>query len=180
MLTGTVDSYDFEAPGSQILLGGSYAGGELIIEVPDHQSQTNAVSAGMIADVRVAVDARLSGATGSRWLSVQCRRQETSGNFYRFMVSPSTQQYLLHVLVNSGAGGQVFAQGTSTSIRTGEQVNRLEIICVGDSIVAIVNGVLIANVSDSTFTTGRIAVGIQANVAGLAGEARFDNLEIQQ
>jgi hypothetical protein len=66
------------------------------------------------------------------------------------------------------------------AIRRRTAVNHVELSCVGGSIVATVNGTIVASVRDATYRAGRMWTGASVDRDALAfGIAMFDNLMVR-
>lgn len=127
----------------------------------------------------IAVDARLIGETTRRTVSVGCRfASDSTGNRgYRLRVEPGAG---LFRLVREDGTRDIFLRRDSISqvIRRGNESNRIEITCAGNTITATINGTVVASVIDNTYTSGSLVIGVGARASGLTSEARFDNLLI--
>lgn len=64
---------------------------------------------------------------------------------------------------------------TSAEIRQGDATNRIRAVCDGSDLALFVNGELLADASDSTFSEGDIAL-TATSFEEVATEVRFDNL----
>ncbi|MGD9893470.1 MAG: DUF4397 domain-containing protein [Dehalococcoidia bacterium] len=127
----------------------------------------------------IAVDARLIGDTTRRTVSVGCRfGSDTTGNRgYRLRVEPGAGVFRL---VREDGTRDVFLRRdrVSPAIHRGNERNRLEITCAGNTITAAINGTVVTTVLDSTYGSGSLVIGVGARASGLTSEARFDNLVV--
>jgi hypothetical protein len=131
---------------------------------------------GRYTDTSVQVDARLVGPTEQRYLVVVCRDQGTSDSNYRLMIDPSRGAVSLNRW-DAGRQVQLTDWQVSPAVRTGNEVNHLELICNGSQIAALINGIQVAAVTDATYSQGQILllVGHAASTPSTV-EGRFDNL----
>ena len=152
---------------------------------------------GYFSDASIAVDARLVGPIGNRYIALACRDQQNiNSSEYRLEVITDDDAFRLdrwdngneNVLNNwqqslafVSANRYLIGWQASRAIRGGGQANRLELSCAGDTITARVNDVIVASVHDSTYTSGGMWIGA-ARFSDSPGtvEARFDNLVVTQ
>ena len=110
-------------------------------------------------------------------MSVGCRfnSDRTGNRGYRLRVEPAAGLYRL---VREDGTRDAFLRRDSLSpaIRRGNDSNRIEITCAGNTITAAINGTVVATVQDSTYASGALVIGVGARASGLTSEARFDNL----
>jgi hypothetical protein len=139
---------------------------------------------GTFGNFVMAIDARVLSPSDRRYVIVNFRVQSgqsgTSG-FYRFLLEPFTQRYSL---ARWDSGKQTLLAGgtkTSTAIKRGHEVNRIEIRTSGPSIEVLVNGTSLVQTQDSTYKDGFITIGAGAySDTPRTVEARFDNLVVTQ
>jgi len=93
---------------------------------------------------------------------------------YVFRVYPDAQRFTLSRRQETGVA-LLLDQG-ATIIRTGDVVNRLELICAGTTISGVVNGTIVGTVVDRAHATGSNRIG----VGGSGSIGRFDNLVVTQ
>lgn len=130
---------------------------------------------GTYSDSSLAVDARLTGDSWNRQISLGCRVQN-GGGYFAF-VTPRTQ----HVELFRGNGNDLASLATSVSpaVRRGGQPNHIELDCVGTTIAVAVNGTTVLVVQDDRYAQGTLNMALAFTFQpGLAGEARFDNLKV--
>ena len=65
------------------------------------------------------------------------------------------------------------------AIQFGGGSNHLELTCVGSTLTARINGMTVATVTDSTYASGRSALGV-SSVSNRPTAAYFDNLQVIQ
>jgi hypothetical protein len=124
-------------------------------------------------DCIIEVETWLVDGTDNNWHMVFCRWQDED-NYYAFGIS-ADGYYEIAKWVD---GKQtVFAEPTSSShINQGRDViNLIHIECIGSSLSLSVNGHLLADITDTPFTGGDIALGANA-LAGTFTEVAFDNI----
>jgi uncharacterized delta-60 repeat protein len=160
----------------------SYTGGEFSISKIDPQFERVPTSyvPGWFTDVTLAVDLRVVGPFQGRYVALGCRDTPSQGgsNQYRFSIDPEDGYYTLALWVQ----GQetILDEGASPAIRTGNQVNHIELSCIGTTISARVNGVTVTSVKDTTHGQGRLWIGTGVYRSSLPGtvDARFHNLQV--
>ena len=163
-------------------------GGEHGIETVDSSYQAPAVPVAVqtLQDVEVQVDARLVGEVDGRYITVACR-VTTSGDpnegftGYSLVVQPVASVFYLDrwqddepTALDSGE--------RADAIHPGNEVNSIELSCVGNRITARVNGVEGASVRDAALTEGLVTIGAGVFEDWLPAtvEARFDNLVVDR
>jgi hypothetical protein len=155
-----------------------YADGEYWLRNAEVATQSLAVPLDAV-NATIAVDARLIGDPSRRTVSVGCRfNSDSSGNRgYLLRVEPAAGLYRL---VREDGTRDAFLRRDSASpaIRRGNDSNRIEITCAGNTITAAINGTVVTTVQDSTYASGSLVIGVGARASGLTSEARFDNLLI--
>lgn len=154
-----------------------YVGGEYLIRRVD-ASFTGASTVqlpGQYADASIAVDVRLVGSTGERYVRLACREQTGPDSEYRFLLRPGTREFRLE---RWDRGRAVVLQDwrAAAAIRGGNEKNGMELSCMGATISASVNGTQVGSVLDDTYLRGTMELGLFG--AGSTAEARFDNLVV--
>jgi S1-C subfamily serine protease len=151
-----------------------YADGEYLIEVFESDLGAWASSGDRWADVVIDVDARQVSGPDDNQYGLLCRYQD-SDNFYEFDIS-GDGYYAIYL--NRAGEFKTLAPWTATSaIRQGESSNHLAVTCQGNRLALSVNGDLVAEAFDDTFSEGEVAM-----IAGTFGEpgvvVAFDNLQV--
>lgn len=133
----------------------------------------------MYADAAFAIDARLVGDPSGRWITVDCRRAGAGRSLSRYFlqVFPAQRAFRLQRTDNNASVGLV-GRTVSEAVRPGNEANRLELICVGSTIAARINGVLVASVEDAIYGAGQFSFVV--NATNETSEARFDNLVVSE
>jgi hypothetical protein len=137
-----------------------------------------------VADVAVAADVRLVGETDGRSVTLGCREGKAadgvSSAAYRLLVEPDARHVVLFRI--DGDESVVLAEERRVrDVNRGDDVNRIELSCVGETIGASVNGEVVLTAEDDTYAEGAVSLGLEVAVdtPGPA-EARWDNLEVRQ
>lgn len=128
------------------------------VEIPGNQRD-----ASMAIDVRAPV--------GIGVPALNCRQR---GELF-YQVSVDVQSRQLRITKGEPGVFNILVDDSSDLIRTGDQVNRIEIICAGSQITAMINGKEAGRLSDSSYSEGQLALGVRGQ-----GEVRFDNLFVTQ
>jgi hypothetical protein len=120
------------------------------------------------------------GESAQRWVQLACRQQPDGVSEYRFKFVPHTAQFQL-VRWDGSNEVQLTSWQISPAVHRGTERNRLDFECRGATISGRVNGVTVALVTDSTYSTGVswIGAGSYTDVS-LTAEARFENLLVTQ
>lgn len=130
-------------------------------------------------DLVIEVDAtQVSGpANNNNGYGVKCRVQPvgTGGDGYAFLIS-GDGYYSIHVV--SGGHYESLVDWTPTdAVRQGNATNHLRAICDGSHLALFVNGQLVGETEDTTYTSGDISL-IAVTLEPEATEVRFDNLVV--
>jgi hypothetical protein len=124
--------------------------------------------------VWLSVDARIVGPTTTRTVILQCRAAALNG--YQLEIEPDHSGFAVYRL-DAGRKTPIVRPGTSDAIRTGNQTNRVELGCVGNTITARVNGTVLGSAEDGTYPHGSAFLATAA--PGATSEVRFDNLLVK-
>ncbi|MEM8860238.1 MAG: hypothetical protein AAGD96_18070 [Chloroflexota bacterium] len=132
-------------------------------------------------DVIVTATARKINGPDDNAFGLICRYQDAN-NFYLFLIS-SDGYYAIgkvisssdEILYLSGGGEYQFSE----VIQQGVQENTIRGSCEGDTLTLTVNGILLESVTDSSFTSGDIGVGVTAYEIGTA-VVEFDDVRVIQ
>jgi len=158
-----------------------YIGGEYQVRLSSSAKAFRAVGANSVfGNLQVAVDARLAEGSEARWVGVACRLNPKDGTaqFYALLTVPATGQFAL-----SNFDGYRWVHlvpfQSSEAVRRGNASNHLELICVGSTIIARINGTEVASTLDRTYDSGYVAVVVGRD-EGIPVEARFDNLIVRE
>jgi hypothetical protein len=158
--------------------GRAYIQGEYGLAVLDPSGNFMATASlePILGDSSIAVDARLVNDPTSRVIVLGCRATPEN-DYYALGVTPTDGQFAI-VRSDSGQYTNIVNWQAAPAIRRGA-ANRLELHCVGTTILAMINGVIVASIQDNAYSEGRMWLGVTTR-GGLPGtaEARFDNLEV--
>jgi hypothetical protein len=127
------------------------------------------------ADFILEVETKLIDGTDDNWHQVEVRERDIN-NYYNFGIS-ADGYYEIFKVVN---GNQVslVAPTYSSYINQGVgAVNLIHIECIGSSLSLSVNGYLLTEVTDTTFSAGDIGLAA-SSLAGSFTEIAFDNLVV--
>jgi uncharacterized repeat protein (TIGR02543 family) len=131
------------------------------------------------ADLILEVQTELVEGTIDNWHSVGCRYQD-DGNYYEFSIS-ADGYYCIAKWVD---GESIYLLGAAQSsyVNTGVgAVNLIRVECIGTRLSLSVNGHLLGEVTDTTYSGGDIALA----ASGLSGspyytEIAFDNIVVSE
>jgi hypothetical protein len=153
--------------------------GGMVIGVTAPHSLFWTVNEATYSDTVIDVDAVLLDGSTNDNFGVICRYAD-SQNFYGFLISHDGYYGIFKML-----NGQMVLSGEnanldySEAIRLGGVVNHISAACQGDILKLTVNDVLLAEVRDSSFSSGQI--GLIAGAYETAGiKVLFDNLSVIQ
>ena len=158
-----------------------YIGGEYQVRLSSAAKPFRASGANSVfANLQVAVDARVAEGTEGRWVGIACRLNPKDGTaqFYALLMVPATGQFALSNFDGSRWVHLVPFQ-SSEAVRRGTASNHLELICVGSTLIARINGTEVASAQDRTYASGYVAV-VVGHDQDISTEARFDNLIVRE
>jgi len=128
-------------------------------------------------DFILEVETKLVGGTDDNWHTVVCRYQDTDNSYY---FQTSTDGY--YSIYKHANGNWVALESTTYSsyINQGvDAVNLIHIECIGSDLSLSVNGHLLWDGTDTTFTGGDILL-LTSAMAGTYTEVAFDNITITE
>ena len=123
------------------------------------------------------VETWLVGGTDNNWHLVECRLQDEE-NYYDFGISADGYYDILRVVNRNRIALAPLTYSSYINQGVGA-VNLIHIECIGSSLSLSVNGHLLEEVTDTTFTGGDIALTANA-LAGTFTEVAFDNIIINE
>ena len=154
-----------------------YEGLDIKVNTPNSLLWT--VTADQFRDTQIEVDGVLLGGPNDDTFGVICRYQDNE-HFYGFLLSHDGYYGIFKMdggnmlLADSQAGLKY-----SDAIRQGGVVNHIQAVCQGETLRLTVNGTLLSEVQDSSYTQGQM--GLIVGTYEIAGtEVFFDNLQIYQ
>jgi hypothetical protein len=164
------DQHQFACTNGEYRVSGVLTAGYALFLVPGRR----------YSNTSVAVDARLVSGFEQRQLMLFCRENDSHDAGYLFTVSPSLQRFTLGKRTN-GEWDERVRTLASDAIKPGGEVNRLELICSGDTITARANGVDLTSIRDTTYRSGWVRLGaVNSGDVPLPVDARFDNLVMSE
>jgi hypothetical protein len=130
-------------------------------------------------DVIINVQARQAGGPNDNAYGVICRYQSPE-NFYLFLISGDG--YYAIGKYQSGSSRITYLSGDgqyqySDVINQGIATNQMRVGCVGNELSLAVNGLPMATVTDPTFVTGDVGLGVSTFELGTA-VVEFDNIRV--
>lgn len=128
-----------------------------------------------LTDFILEVETRLVAGTDSNWHMVQCRYQD-SNNYYRFGTS-ANGYYFISKFVNRNWIDLASVTYSSYINQGVDAINLIRIECIGSNLSLSVNGHLLWQGTDDTFTGGDIVL-VASALAGTFTEIAFDNIVV--
>jgi hypothetical protein len=129
----------------------------------------------------ITVQVRQASGPNNNAFGVICRYQSPE-NFYVFLISGDG--YYAIGKYQSGTDQITYLTGDgqyhyifSDAINQGVATNQMRVSCVGNELSLTVNGIPLPPVSDPTFVTGDIGLGVSAFEVGTA-VIEFDNIQV--
>jgi CubicO group peptidase (beta-lactamase class C family) len=174
-----------------------YAAGHFVISVPAMALEPGGLAneayslvSSRYADVSVMADVQLSNPAGDQYVYVACRSQGASAQ-YRLVVFPASGLFEIVRWASVEARSVSLSGGLrpTAALRTGAELNRLELICRGRTIEARINNGRVASLNDSALDGGAVLIGVGQAAPGRgpgrptregSAEARFTRLVVTQ
>lgn len=130
-------------------------------------------------DVTISAQARQMSGPNDNAYGVICRYQNEE-NFYIFLISGDG--YYAIGKYQSGSNQVIYLTGEgqyqfSELINQGVATNLIQASCIGNELSLAVNGLPLASVTDPTFVTGDIGVGVSTFQLGTA-VVQFDDVRV--
>lgn len=157
----------------------AYWNGEYIIVVPTPGNYTIADLAGKtFGDLVLEVDARAVGPLNGGSYGLVFHKVATGGGIDEYFVQVDPQAGAARLVHWNGSQAlELLPMTPNAAIKKGEEVNHITIICKANLITLFVNGVQIAQVTDTGPVQG--SVGLRADAGTAQFEAHFDNFIIR-
>lgn len=151
------------------------AGGyEIMVNLPYQQIAANPGK--RFSDVVIEFEASLLAGPEDAYYGALCRYQDEA-NFYYLIVGADGYYSIGKIVANENTS--LTENGTSPAILPGQAENSLRAECDSDQLALYANGVLLARVQDSNFSSGY--VGLLAGTLDLPGaDIRFTNFYVTQ
>jgi hypothetical protein len=111
-------------------------------------------------DVAVEAVARAIRLSGQGRYGVGVRFKQGVGN-YHLRIEPDTQRWFLIRDHGLGKPFDTIKSGSSSAIKKGTEPNRLLLVAKGATLLAYVNGELMASVKDTTHSEGSVIIMVQ-------------------
>lgn len=159
----------------------AYDDGEFVIQtLTDDAGTWQAGIPGRYADATIAVDVRLAGDSSNRTVLIGCRSSGgmATSNEYVFSLRPDSGALAL-TRWNEGEPTTLEETVREDLVALGEGTNRMELACIGATIVATVNAEAVFTIDDDTYLDGGffLGAGVTEGEAGVV-DSRWDNLEV--
>lgn len=160
-----------------------YDNGEYDLQRVDPSLGRNVVATiggGQFSDTTTDVTARIVGDSANRQVELSCRFQENDSSQSRFSVEPGNRSFTL-ARWDGSTEHKLAGFDFNSAIHGGNEPNQLELTCAGSIISAKVNGVQVVTVTDTTYSSGTLRLGV-GDFAGMTEpvEARFSSLSVLQ
>jgi dienelactone hydrolase len=170
-----------------------YDGDNYVVSVPalgavdtTHPNELMTALPGTYADAALSADVQLANPAADQYVTLACRSQ-MAGSEYRFSVLPAAGQFAMARSIDLQQQYVTDGLQGSTTLRTADQTNHIELRCRQDRIEGLINGSAVWSVSDYTFSSGGLwfAVGqapATPNRPASSGivQAEFRNLVVTQ
>ena len=126
------------------------------------------------ADVVIDVDVTKAGGSDNNDFGITCRMKDLN-NFYFFEASSDGYAVIGMFLDNQMKYLSSEAMVQVNGINSGSTLNHMRAECIGSNLKLYVNGNLVAQVTDSTFTSGGDVGLIAGSFSDSGIDIRFDN-----
>lgn len=134
-------------------------------------------SAIVYTDARIEVDATKASGPDQNEHGLICRLNYDASTFYAGLIRSEGTYGIYNVTADSIDLIGMAAEGTSQHINRGEASNHIRFDCVGTTLTLYVNGQQLAQVTDSTYTSGETGLYVGTFETG-GVEILFDNFVV--
>ena len=118
-------------------------------------------------DMSVEVDATLNSGPDDALVGVSCRFSQANGG-YSFEISKKGF-YGIYIYDSTGSPSGLYENTLSPNTVNAIGSNHIEGICSGTTLTMVLNGVMLAQVNDSTIQTGEAGLIVRSGDSGTAG-----------
>jgi S1-C subfamily serine protease/predicted Ser/Thr protein kinase len=153
----------------------SYLNGSYVIDVYPEERIVWVYLGEDLDDVEISIDALMESPVGDSGHGILCRYQDEN-NFYGFDV---TEDGYIAIWKRTPSDYIFLYDWQYVRELDGYLQGRLTAICEGDYLALAVDGIILAEVYDSEYTSGDIGVFVETYTAGDTSVA-FDNFEVYQ
>ena len=153
---------------------------QMLVKVPNYDIWANP-GRSFDGDVRVEADATKVGGNADDDYGLICRYsgEPSAPNYYYFAISSDGFAVIGKMAAGENAYISSEQMNPSDAINQGMATNRLRADCIGSNLTFYVNGIQVASVSDSSYTSGD--VGFIAGTFDIpSAEFLFDNLVVSK
>ncbi len=119
------------------------------------------------SDVSIQVDVQQTAGPADGLMGVTCRN-DNNGNFYSFEISPDGTYGIYKYSKDSGDALDEETLSPNTVNQNG--LNRVEGVCQGDTLTLLLNGQVLTQVQDSSYTKGQVGLLVRTGSSGDPGE----------
>jgi len=106
---------------------------------------------------------------------VMCRVQ-SNGDGYNLLIS--SDGYYAIQMSSGGSYTDLVSWTSSNAIQQGYATNHIQAVCDGTRIALYVNGTLLTEINDSSFSSGNVGFTATTYVEGESTDIHFDNLVV--
>jgi len=155
-----------------------YSDGGYLVEAVIKEQYMWGVRSVDLTDIQVDVDAKVleTVADGFDAYGIDCRLQ-SNGDGYGFRVT--SDGYIAISLYSNSESKTLVDWEKNSTVYTDGRVNHISAVCAGETLQLWVNGEKVAETSDSTFSSGDIALSAVGFNEGTV-QVLFDNLVVQK
>ena len=135
-------------------------------------------SEGPFGDVQIDVDVKHEAGTNNLSAGGLVFRLGNGSNTYVFEIGPHGLFYIGKVV--AGTWTALMTWTASAAIHQGVAENHLTVLADGASLTFLINGTEVAELTDSSHSTGRVGVCVDAFDPDVDAEKSFDNLVVRE
>jgi hypothetical protein len=158
-------------------LSASYDNGTYVITNDDTQAYAWGIANKVFTDTSITVDSQLVSGPMDVESGIICRMN--GDNFYYGLVSIDGYYGIFKSTAEDFTLIQMENMPTNSAIKLGNESNKIRFDCVGSTLSLYVNDILLANVTDSDYTSGDI--GLIVGTYDTAGaKFSFDNVVVSK
>ncbi len=146
-----------------------YKGGDYHVLVSEQGAGQEVTRTGErnYSDTSIEVDIQQSAGPNDGLMGVTCRN-DNNGNFYSFEFSQDGTYGIFKY--SNDSGESLDEQTLEPGLIQANGVNHIEGICAGDTLTLLLNGQVLSQVQDSSYTKGEVGLLVRTGSSGDPGE----------
>ncbi len=155
-----------------------YSSEGYLISINNNGGRSTSTTGLQFSDVKVQVEAHKLTGSNDSYMGIVCRYQD-SQNYYRFFVTPDGYTGLVRVVNGEPSTLPDGKMLYNHNVKQNDEINLLEVFCVGNQLSLVVNGKLALTAEDEQLTKGDVGVFAETGQGG-AGSFVFNDFIVSK